>query len=108
LYEATRRRAEEIYVRNGRVPGRDIENWVQAEMEILKETSNRSSRKTGVVVKVNGVQYVGEYDAETSDGYTPGEFGADDSVPVRFEGDKMFLKRSNGKELETTVVKNVG
>lgn len=31
--EAIRRRAEEIYIRNGRIPGRDNENWAQAEQE---------------------------------------------------------------------------
>jgi len=35
LHEAIRRRAEEIYVRSGRIPGRDVENWAQAEREIL-------------------------------------------------------------------------
>ena len=33
-HEAIRRRAEEIYIRNGRIPGRDVENWAQAEQEI--------------------------------------------------------------------------
>jgi len=31
LHELTRRRAEAIYIRNGRIAGRDIENWTQAE-----------------------------------------------------------------------------
>ena len=38
---------------------------------------------------------------EISDGYIPGEFGSGAAVSVRFEGDKMFVRRKNGKELET-------
>jgi len=103
LQEAIRRRAEQIYIRNGRIPGRDLDNWAQAEKEILGE-----SRRTAVVVTVNGVKYVGEYDPASSGGYTPGEFRAGARVPVRFDGDKMFVKRRNGKELETTIVKKLG
>jgi len=29
-------------------------------------------------------------------------------VPVRFHGDKMFVKRPNGKILETTIVNKIG
>lgn len=28
-------------------------------------------------------------------------------VTVRFEGDKMFVKRANGKELETQIVQKI-
>jgi hypothetical protein len=108
LHDAIRRRAEEIYIRNGRIPGRDLENWAQAEREILSESAALPARRTAVVVTVNGVKYVGEYDAACSGGYTPGEFGAGARVPVRFDGDRMFVKRPNGKELETTIVKKLG
>jgi hypothetical protein len=106
LQEAIRRRAEEIYVRSGRIPGRDLDNWAQAESEILRESAQ--GRRTAVVVTVDGVKYIGEYDPASSGGYTPGEFGAGARVPVRFEGDKMFVKRPNGKELETTIVHKLG
>jgi len=59
------------------------------------------------VVRVNGAEYVGEYDPESSDGYERGEFGTGASVPVRFHGDKMFVQRPNGKILETTIVKSI-
>ncbi len=107
-HEAIRKRAEEIYIRNGRISGRDLENWAQAEQEVLREFAERPSRKTAIVVRVNGTEYIGEYNPESSDGYVPGEFGAGASVPVRFHGDKMFVKRPNGKELETTIVKKTG
>jgi hypothetical protein len=108
LHEAIRRRAEEIYYRNGRIPGRDKENWSQAEKEIFAESGGAPARRNAIVVKVDGVQYVGEYNADSSDGYVPGELGTGAAVPVRFVGDKMFVKRPNGHELETTIVKKIG
>jgi hypothetical protein len=107
LHQAIRRRAEEIYARNGKQPGRDMENWAQAEAEILQQFS-AATRRTAVVVNVEGVQYVGEYNAAFSDGYTPGEFPPGTPVPVRVDGDKMFVMRRNGKELETKIVRRVG
>jgi hypothetical protein len=107
LQDAIRKRAEEIYVRKGRIPGRDLENWTQAEAEIVRERGN-SMRRTAIVVDVDGVQYVGEYASESSAGYQPGEFGLGQDISIRFEADKMFLKRPNGKELETTIVHKIG
>jgi hypothetical protein len=107
LHERIRQRAEEIYFRNGRVPGRDSENWAQAEQEIRCEIAAERSR-TAVIVKVNGVQYVGEYRRETSEGYAPGEFDPGGSVAVRLDGDRMFVIRPNGKELETTIIERIG
>ena len=107
LHERIRRRAEEIYVQSGRAPGRDMENWSQAEREILAE-SHSSRRRQAVVIRVNGVKYVGEYEPETSGGYVPGEFGLGSSVTVRMVGDRMYIKRANGRELETRIVRKVG
>jgi len=103
LYEVIRRRAEEVYIRNGRIPGRDLENWTQAELEIRSETG-KSARRTAIIVKINGVQYVGEYRAETAEGYTPGEFTPGCSVVVRLDGNTMLVKRPNGKVLRTEIV----
>jgi hypothetical protein len=107
LHEAIRRRAEEIYIRSGRIPGRDVENWAQAEQEIRCEAEN-STRRTAVIVKFNGVQYVGEYRAEDADGYVPGEFAPGSSVVVRIYGTRMLVKRPNGKVLATLVVQKIG
>lgn len=107
-HEAIRRRAEEIYIRNGRVPGRDLENWAQAEQEIARESVPSTARRTAIIVRVNGMEYIGEYDQASSNGYVPGELGPGASVPVRFHGDKMLVKRPNGKILETTIVKKSG
>jgi len=108
LQEAIRRRAEEIYYESGRIPGRDVENWSRAEQEIMHQLAANSPRRKAVVVRVNGVQYVGEYQPESCDGYVPGEFGTGAAVPVRFEGEKMFLRRPNGRDLETTIVRKIG
>ncbi len=108
LHEAIRRRAEEIYHRNGRIPGNDLENWTQAEAEIMGELAHRRARRTAIVIKVNGVQYVGEYNLESAAGYSPGEFSPGESTSVRFDGDRMFVRRPNGTELETTVVEKIG
>jgi len=106
LHEAIRRRAEEIYIRNGRVPHRDLENWAQAEREIRAE-ADVQGRRTAVVVSVNGVRYVGEYRIEAADGYVPGEIRAGGKVQVRLDGDRMFISRPNGKELETRIVQKI-
>ncbi len=105
LSEAIRRRAEEIYHRNGGVPGKDLENWAQAEEEIRQEMETAHAARRAVVVSVDGVQYIGEYSPEASDNYNPGEFNLGAPVTVRFEGEKMFVKRPNGRELETKIVK---
>jgi hypothetical protein len=107
LHERIRRRAEEIYFRTGRIPGRDAENWRQAEEEIQREVE-AANRRTAIVVRLNGVQYVGEYRADAADGYAPGEFGVGAPVDVRVIGDRMFVKRPNGKVLETRIVQKLG
>jgi Protein of unknown function (DUF2934) len=106
LQEATRRRAEEIYIQSGRIPGRDVENWTQAEREI-REHSKNGSRRAAIIVRVHGLQYVGEYCLDSADGYVPGEIDAGSSVAVRLKGDKMYVKRPNGRELETTIVQKI-
>lgn len=108
-HELIRRRAEEIYIRSGRLPGRDLENWAQAETEIRAEVDRSEALcRKAVVVKVEDTEYVGEYHADDADGYAPGEFAAGDPVRIRFERDKMLIQRPNGKELETTIVKQSG
>lgn len=32
-----RKRAQEIYEKRGRTPGKDVENWVEAEKQIKRE-----------------------------------------------------------------------
>jgi hypothetical protein len=102
LEQAIQKRAEEIYIRSGRIPGHDLENWIQAEHEVLRGSA---AQRTAVVIDIDGVQYVGEYNTNICQGYQPGEFQVGDDVAIRFDGDKMFVKRPNGQELETMVLR---
>lgn len=108
LQKAIRHRAEEIYERSGRIEGRDVQNWIQAEAELRSESQSAPRRNAAIVVKVEGVSYVGEYSATSADGYAPGEFALGDPVPVRLKGGWMYVKRPNGKELQTRVVETTG
>jgi hypothetical protein len=85
LHEAIRRRAEEIYERNGKIPGRDVKNRMRAEEEIKSEAAGDAERRTAVIVKVNGIDQAGEYAHAAAQGYAPAEFSAGDAVAVRFE-----------------------
>jgi hypothetical protein len=107
MQEAIRRRATELYQSGGATEGHDLQNWYQAEAEIVRELSLHPTR-CAVVVNVNGVVYTGEYESASADGYTAGEWKAGDPVPVRLAGDKLYLRRPNGRELETNVVKRIG
>ena len=74
LQDSIRRRAEEIYIQSGQLPGRDLENWMQAEREILEQEPTVDLR-CAIIVKINGVKYLCEYCPQLSDGYVPGEIG---------------------------------
>ncbi len=109
LREAIRRRAEQIYIDSGRIPGRDCENWAKAEREVCRErTIPLTFGRNAVIIKVDGVEFVGEFDRDHTGGYVPGEFKPGAAVSVRFEGNQMFVRRANGKELFTCVVKKIG
>jgi hypothetical protein len=105
--QAIRRRATELYRLGGETGGHDIENWCRAEAEILRESAAHVAHPA-IVINLEGVLYTGEYDLETAEGYLPGEWKAGDRVPVRLDGDKLFLRRTNGRELQTNVVKRIG
>jgi hypothetical protein len=107
VQDAIRRRATELYRRTGAVEGHDVENWYQAEAEILRESVGTPVRRA-IVVNVQGVVYTGEYECTAAEGYTPGEWKPGDPVPVRLAGDKLYLRRPNGRELQTTIVKRIG
>jgi len=107
LQEAIRRRATELFQRSGAVEGHDAENWYQAEAEILRESAGSPLRRA-VVVNIRGVVYTGEYECTSADGYLPGEWKPGDPVSVRLAGEKLYLRRPNGRELKTTIVKRIG
>ncbi len=105
--DTIRRRATELYRQGGGVAGHDLENWCQAEAEILRESVTHPVRRA-VVINLGGVVYTGEYESTAADDYTPGEWRPGDPVPVRLAGDKLYLRRRNGRELQTTIVKRIG
>ncbi|MGD0567460.1 MAG: DUF2934 domain-containing protein [Candidatus Sulfotelmatobacter sp.] len=107
LEEAIRRRAKELYLQAGGLEGHDAANWHQAEAEILRESAAVGARRA-VVVNVQGVVYTGEYESASANGYTAGEWKPGDPVPIRLAGDKLYLRRRNGQELKTTIVKRIG
>jgi|SRR5882672_1679158 len=107
LQEAIRRRATELFRKSGGIAGQDAENWYQAEAEILRESAGTPVRRA-IVVNVQGVVYTGEYECTSAEGYLPGEWKPGDPVPVRLAGDRLFLRRPNGRELQTTIVKRIG
>ncbi len=107
LNKVVRRRAKELYLQGGELEGRDLENWQQAEAEILREIDSQLSRPA-VVIHIGGVVYTGQYDSSSAEGYVPGEWGVGERVVVRLDGDRMFLLRPNGLELETNIVKRIG
>lgn len=109
IEEAIRRRAEKLYEERGRAPGHEVEDWVKAEAEVLHEIEIESAPKPAFVsIRFEGAVFTGEYDAKRCDGYVPGEFRAAAPVEIRFETGKMYVKRPNGKELETRVVRKEG
>jgi hypothetical protein len=73
----------------------------------MREQVEKGNRRAAIMVRVNGSQYVGEYCPDSADGYVPGEIGVGSSVAVRLKGDKMYVKRPNGRELETTIVQKI-
>ena len=89
----------------GEMAGLQVENLHEAEM--IREFATHPGCGA-VVVNVEGVVYTGEYEFMTAYGYSPGEWEAGTSIPVRFAGDKLFLRRTNGRELLTTIVKRIG
>jgi len=107
LVEAIRRRAADLWKRGGAGEGHDVENWYQAEAEIIRESATHPVRRA-VIVNIRGVVYTGEYQCSSADGYTPGEWKAGDCIPIRIAGDKLYLLRHNGHELQTTIVKRIG
>lgn len=106
LEAAIRRRAQQLYEQRGCLPGHQVEDWLQAEAEVTREFGASPAQKPAfIVVRFAGVTYTGEYDREHCDGYAPGEFSPSASLEVRIDRDQMFLRRPNGKELQTRIVR---
>ena len=94
-HEAVRRRAEEIYTRNGKIPGHDLGNWAQAEQEILREIRPAAPRTP--LSSESKTRNMLANTVPTADGYRPGEFGPGASVLVTFNGHRMQVLRPTAR-----------
>ncbi len=105
FHDAVARRARELWELRGRVDGHAQEDWAQAEAEVrLAEalSAEGAPARAYMKVKVGDSIYIAEYD-RTAD-YTPGELKRGDSVAIRIEQDRMYIKLSHGRELVTRIV----
>lgn len=103
LEQAIRRRAQELYQQRGCVDGHQLEDWLQAEAEIRARHSSASDFAR-IALNIGAFRYVGEYNTALSGDYHRGEFKAGDPIHVRFAGDRLFLRRPNGVELEIRII----
>jgi Protein of unknown function (DUF2934) len=107
MEEAIRRRARELWEQRGRVDGHAREDWLQAEAEVALAFAERALRRNAFIrIKVGDTIYTAEYDRKRAQGYRPGEFAPGQPLELRFEEDKMYIKLTNGNELETRIVKS--
>jgi hypothetical protein len=60
-----------------------------------------------ISVQVDQLIYVGEYYPRTKFSYEPKDWIVNDPIEVRMEKDHMILRRPDGKELKTKIVKRV-
>jgi hypothetical protein len=58
-----------------------------------------------ISVQKDNLVYVGDYLAKRKGSYRPGDLIVNDPIAFRIDGDKLILKRPNGEELKTKLVK---
>ena len=58
-------------------------------------------------VQIGDMIYVGSYWPRWRWSYTPTDFVENEPVEVKFEGKHMYIKRPNGKELKTEIIRRV-
>lgn len=68
----------------------------------------RNERIFNYIVQVGEMVYAGEYVKKNIFQYNPAsDFVVNDPVEVHIDGGKMYLKRPDGKELKTKIVKQM-
>ncbi len=95
------------WMSENRLPGAGQHVEMLSEAEMIREFTTQSGCGE-IVVNVEGVVYTGEYEFMTAFDYAPGEWPTGTSTPVRFVEGKLFLRRPNGCELQTMIVKRIG
>lgn len=58
-------------------------------------------------VELNGVIYVCSYWPRWRWSYEPNDFVVNDAIDVRISGKHLFIKRPNGKELKTAIIRRI-
>jgi hypothetical protein len=107
VHEAIVRRARELWEQRGRVDGHADEDWAQAEAEVRQQLAQpKVASPAFLAVKANGCVYTCRYD-RNSDTYKPGDIAPGETIRLRFEGEKVYL-RFRDHELETTIVRRAG
>jgi Protein of unknown function (DUF2934) len=107
IHDRIVRRARELWEQRGRVDGHAEEDWAQAEAEVRQQLAQpKATSQAFLAVKSNGYVYTCRYD-RNSDVYKPGDLAVGESVRLRFEGEKLYL-RFHDHELETTIVRRAG
>ena len=124
------RRARELYELRGCVDGYALEDWVQAEREVMNQLAKEEAapensnlpadtrapstsgpqlgRKTATIaVRVGTFVYTGEYETNRCTSYKPGTLRKGQPIEIRFDQDKMFIELPDGRELETRIVKKI-
>ena len=96
-----------VWMSEKRLPGAGQHVEMLSEAEMIREFTTHSGCGA-IVVSVEGVVYTGEYEFMTAFDYAPGEWQNGTSIPIRFAGDKLFLRRPNGCELQIMIVKRIG
>jgi hypothetical protein len=89
-------------------------------LSVTDSSSNRvvGNSQTGTVTSVTDVEYrlsvqigdmvyVGSYWPRWRWSYSPTDFVVNDPVQVKIDGKHMYLKRPDGKELKTEIVRRV-
>ena len=58
-------------------------------------------------VKLKGIVYVARYTSSLFKSYRPADLIVGDPIEVRFKKKKMYIKRPDGKEMKSKIVKRV-
>jgi hypothetical protein len=103
-HEAIARRAREIWQEHGCVDGHAEEDWAQAEEEIRSRVAGPKTATRRIVVKAGSFLYTAEYELARA-AYHPGELVPGEPIRLHFEGQKMWLRLPDGRELETRVIR---
>jgi hypothetical protein len=107
VQQAIVRRARELWEKRGRIDGHANEDWTQAEAEIREQlAASRDASSAFLAVKCHAFVYTCRYDRNCV-AYRPGDFAPGDPIRFRVTDGKLFLKLTDSRELETTIIRKI-